>query len=537
MNKAGRSGALWHRVWARLAQALPLPVLDDVDDAQAAERVLLGAQQLAQLWSEPAAMPERVFRLRVHANRVTSVKLVTGRVKTRGTRAVMEQWLVTGSVDGFVRVWDLAQLGEHAGALDLTAELGEHDAPPPPSPSLDGDVDATVLDPAEDMKRSTKACLVAEVNTGGDVTAIDAQLQGSSLVVAAGSYYGAAACTVYVLDLDRRPRMLDARSALDPAQWCGTQCVALQDGIVAVGTYLGTMYVLHWRTGWRGVVERADRVSAAAVRVCGEHVLAVTRLGAVELLALPTPGADGRQTALTHGEALIARHTIAEGSRPLLSVAVEGGRLVPLALFVADLGGVTHLELSAGAQNPADAFPPRVVGRYPLSGERLVGVALGSTGRRALVVSSLGGVPPRCCVRSYTGGDGAGDADLVPLLATPDVALPEEPRPPSTLPVGLRGSALDSGDESPAVESHFAVRSPTPETHLRAPRSPTPEPRPRSARVDSFSSSTSTSSSGPTAPSRADMLTEVALDEVGGVVCLGSARGAVWVADYGGLLG
>ena len=33
------------------------------------------------------------------------------------------------------------------------------------------------------------------------------------------------------------------------------------------------------------------------------------------------------------------------------------------------------------------------------------------------------------------------------------------------------------------------------------------------------------------------MLTEVALDEVGGVVCLGSARGAVWVADYGGLLG
>lgn len=128
-------------------------------------------------WRAATAPPRRVFRIRAHVSRITSLQLVHGAGRV-GRRVEIDQWLITGSVDGFVRVWDIGALRQHRGPLDVSHEMDE--------PDEDAQAPA---DPAHEIRRHAKALLVAEVDTGGDVTHIDASCDGRVLTIAVGSYY------------------------------------------------------------------------------------------------------------------------------------------------------------------------------------------------------------------------------------------------------------------------------------------------------------------------------------------------------------
>lgn len=185
MCLAGHSVALWTQVAARMCSETSLHTdarITAFDYVQMLEATALCAQRLSRRWNTGAGKPRRVLRLRAHANRVTAMKLVTGRMRRvpGSKKAEIQRFLVTGSVDGFVRIWDLERVVQHRGELDATADFGDNESPRPDP-----------IDPTEEIKRSSKHALVAEVDTGGDVTAVDAVLQsnGRELVLAVGSYY------------------------------------------------------------------------------------------------------------------------------------------------------------------------------------------------------------------------------------------------------------------------------------------------------------------------------------------------------------
>ena len=431
MSEATRSAALWRYHAARLGLAAA-----DVDEA-----AIVATQRLDELWAAAAAGPRSVARTRAHIDRITCIKLLPG-----------PRWLLTGAVDGYVRIWDLSRA---RGDGDAGAGAG-----------------AGLL-------------LLAQVDTHADVTAIDAHLAPHELRLAVGSYYSSAGCLVYTLPLplpatgataggQPQPQpQLRLRASLDPPAWCGTQCVSIREHRVAIGTYTGLLYLLNWHTGERTTLQRSDRSSTAAVHLlpASHGILAVARLGAIELLPLtPAPASAPAQ-----------RHEITKGNTPLLSVSfgTPSATATAVPIVAADLGGLTLLEYRG-------SWPPTTLDRQPVKQERLITTAAGATGRRALLLSSLGGLPPTCCVRAYS----ALTRDLTPL-PIPTHAAPA----PSPAPAPAPDAAPDAAASAPSP-------APAPAT-LPAP-----------------------------APGAADILTEAAFDEATGLVCLATARGVVCVAEY-----
>jgi len=486
------------------------------------EHALCCAQRVKRRWNIYGARPTHVVRFRAHVSRITALRLVVGDV--RPGRTSPDCWLVTGSVDGYVRVWDVHRALQVRGHHDVTQDFARA---PPSDDDTAVDTDSGT-DPAPDMQRTARTLLVAEVNTDGDVTALDVQMHADrgGFTVAVASYYSSGGCLVYDLRLESRPRVLDVRAALDPPEWCGPQCVSVCRDAVAVGSYTGVVYVLHMHTGWRGVVDVAERGSIAAVKLLADRVVVVTRLGALVVYSLPAPLAPAK---------LLAQHTIAE--RPLVSVALGEVTAAMLPVVLTDASSFVHLEVPCAGDAAA---APRVAMQVSVPGERLIGACVGASGRRGALVSSLGGVPPVCAVRGYECERG-----LRPLRATPDVVLPSErvrsveaegaSRVPSegavrrpsdgAVPVPMASRA---GDALRVPSSALSISPHEPSS----PQFSSPgEARPRRVRVDSFSS-TSTSST-PSPSSRIDMLTDSAMDEVQGLLVLASMRGAVWMADYG----
>ena len=554
LYRAGTSLSLWRRLCARLEARAPLPALpaDAAPEHLAStshvtapllrslERAVLFAERLAARWDTRGARPRRVVRLRAPVNRITSLKLVVGDTHAVRGPAHVETacWLVTGSVDGYVRVWDVNKALCDAD-LDVAADYRADDSGTEAehaSVSSDDDDDddarrrpsmdsAVSDDPAMEIRRHARACLVAEADTGGDITSLDAHYdRGAQMLrIAVGSYYSSAGCLLYDLRLRTRPHVLDLSASLDPPQWSGTQCVSLlgdavgmsRDSHTAVGTYLGSILILDTRAGTPSVLERSERGSIAALKLFPAHVLAVTRVGQLEVYALPPPGTTAHALPIA---------SLALAPRALLSVAISepdprtAGVLprmehwgtptpprTPLSVLAVDPAGLSHFVMRP-TPTPFPYALPTLDARIPMHGERLIGAALGASGHRAVLVSSLGGVLPVCAVRGYE-QTRAADARLVPLRPTPDTDVP-----------------ADAG----------GLLRPASAASLSAPVRTDEPPRPRAARVDSFSStSTSASSAAPSPSSRTDMLTECALDEAHGLVCLASVRGAVWISDYG----
>lgn len=331
---------------------------------------------------------------------------------------------------------------------------------------------------------------------------------------------------MYVLDLHTRPRVLDLRAALDAPQWCGTQCVSLCGDCVAVGTHMDGVHVLDWRTGWRGAVQRTDRVSTAAVRLTPEQVVVVTRLGALRVFERPRDEAPG---------ALVAQHELTDG-RPLLGVALGHAHARELQVLVLDESSLLELVLP-----PAGA--PVVRAQLQMPPERITGLAAGSSAHNAVVLSSGGGVPPRCCVRAFTAGGG-----MWPLRPAPVVAAPEEmahetryipswPRRRGSASStesrdGAQSDGYSAGSLSVAMSPSTSQASLLSTQSLSSSGSAPQSPRP--PRIDSFAADAPPPPVRTLPSTRADMLTEAALDECHGLLCLASARGAVWIADYGG---
>ncbi|KAI3625190.1 hypothetical protein CBS9595_000551 [Malassezia furfur] len=542
---AGTSLSLWRRLCARLVQRAPLPAMPrgtperssaaTEQDTQALVRgleyVVLFAERLGRRWDTRGAQPRRVLRIRAHVNRISALKLVVGETRAAGPSVPprTEYWLVTGSVDGYVRVWDVNKAMADT-ELDVTHDfLDEHDDVHTALSTDDEDDDVSSRrrvstdgsvsdDPANEIRRHARACLVAEVDTGGDVTSLDAQLHPTTrtMRIAVGSYYSSASCLLYDLRLRTRPYVLDLCASLDPPQWSGTQCVSLLNDTVAVGTYLGSIQILDARSGLRTILERAERGSIAAIKLFPAHVLSVTRTGQLEVYALPPAGTTAHlmpMASLALAQRALLSVAISEpdprvaGVMPPLEAVSDGEAYrAPLSIVAVDQGGLSHFVMPPTAA-PFPYALPTLTARISMPQERLIGASVGASGRRAVLVSSLGGVLPKCAVRSYCVSR-ADDERLVPLRPTPDTDLPV-----------THGEAPEWPLRSPTLGAR-PVR-------LEEPR------RPRIGRVDSFSSSTSTSSAAPSPSSRFDMLTEAVIDEARGVLCLASVRGAVWISDYG----
>ncbi|WFC99315.1 hypothetical protein MYAM1_002059 [Malassezia yamatoensis] len=562
MYQAGMSPRLWRRFCKRLEKYAPLPLLSDdfwssadkmghcskrksPSVSREVQRVVLGAERLAKRWNTYGGQPFRVQRIRAHVNRITTLKLVVGLTHANSdtTQTYTDCWLVTGSVDGYVRVWDVrkalqgSELDVSQGFNSTVDELSnsdffaddeESDVESSKHTSTDGSISD---DPAIELRRHSRACLVAEADTSGDITSIDAHFHPDtqSLRIAVGSYYSSAGCLLYELNLGTRPYILDPRASLNPPQWSGTQCVSLLGDTVgtysstnsAVGTYNGVIHLLDASTGTRSLLERTDRGSIATVKLLESHILAVTRTGQLEIHALPKGGATISHPPIA---------TFALAQRALLTVAISepsSNRCLqdfdadakhntslgdPLSIVTVDQGGVSHFTMPPSSQTSFPYALPELNVRIGMHGERLIGASIGASAHRAILISNLGGVLPKCAVRSYSFRRPS-DERFLPLRPTPDTALPPDVKEAYTAPT--RATPLHV---PPATPSGGEIRS----------------SRPR--RVDSFSSSTSTSSAAPSPSSRFDMLTESAVDESYGIICLASVRGAVWISDYGNLV-
>ena len=255
-----------------------------------------------------------------------------------------------------------------------------------------------------------------------------------------------------------------------------------------------------------------------------------------------------------------------------------------LYLQVVDARSVTQYVFDPVDRHPFPwSWPPRVVGRATTAWERSTGGALGATGTKGILMTNLaGGVPPISCIRlvsrcdkspatgsevhsaavlkrDLSEGDrrsrqtetvhndedaqeGSGNnrdpeqgeneclgLTLVAMRPTPDVGIPPDP---SYVPPHARSrvplNALAGGFPTAAAISPVPSLVPSPG-------------QPSASGIDSSPSSLSSTSSlgggiggGTLAPSaRADILTEVCFDEAAGIVCIGTARGNLFIADFG----
>lgn len=249
------------------------------------ERVLLSAEMFNQSWDTLAAEPKKSLKLKAHQDRITCIKLLTAAPIWKNGKLKTRRWLVTGSVDGYVKVFDLSEMENH-----LEKEVSAHspsnpktgtrksssDSSAPRVPSLKresgglhslGSHRSTSVPPSRRNRRPSS--LIAEHDTGGDLNALDAELSEDcrSIRIATGSYYSSSGSSVYLLDLQSQPPMLDFRCSLDPPNWCGTQSVSIREDLVAVGTFTGLIHLFNWKTGWRGGIEREERSSVSHHRM------------------------------------------------------------------------------------------------------------------------------------------------------------------------------------------------------------------------------------------------------------------------------
>ena len=180
---------------------------DDRSKARQLRKNLLHAEQLHQRWSREASEPQAVIRTRAHIDRITCMKIVSGK---RG------RYLITGAVDGWARVWQLsdplpADSGDNGTEQKRYPEEVKDLIPSSSSsplhrgstsPSFDSltgtstnqpsrSIGSGVFTNVQERKRQRKQILLAEVDTGGDITCIDAELNHAEtrLICAVGSYY------------------------------------------------------------------------------------------------------------------------------------------------------------------------------------------------------------------------------------------------------------------------------------------------------------------------------------------------------------
>ncbi|PWN49147.1 hypothetical protein IE53DRAFT_380782 [Violaceomyces palustris] len=470
---------------------------------QEIEWCLISGEKLDARWSSVGSEPRTVFKTRAHIDRITCMKLVLGsleRVEVTGDQGGLrlrrKRWLITGAVDGYVRVWDLSgplpdvreqhpkgsNEDNPLDPLDISVTTGAAGAG---VELLPGSFLGNGRNVSDARRKKRNSILLAEVDSGGDVTAIDAEMgcDGRTINVAVGSYYSSAGCLVYVLDLCSRPAMLDCRGSLNPPHWCGTQCVSIRGEKVAVGTYTGLLHVFDWKSGWRAGIERSDRSATASVKLFPRHIVTVTRLGIVELFSLPEEQNRRIEEAVhrspVHGTAddpmsnsastipgrRLSHYALSEVSTPIVNASFGDSRfsrerelasseLPSLSLFSADVSGVSHFVFHTLKEEEGEelggfpySWPPKMVSRQSLASERMLGAAIGMTGRRGVVLTSLGGVPPACCVRAYSSpksftastdwgtdepscihGPALHDGEMAPQLhamrPTPNVSLP-----------------------------------------------------------------------------------------------------------------
>lgn len=144
-------------------------------------------------------------------------------------------------------------------------------------------------------------------------------------------------------------------------------------------------------------------------------------------------------------------------------------------------------------------FPPRVITRQTVSGERLIGAATGATGKRAIMFSSLGGVPPVCCVRGYA-----------PIrLRSPTRTLKENSEGEVSSSTGQSSDCADVSLENresggKGSTSLWVPLRPIPDVHLPVPlakRLSIPNPIPLAAQSSSAAPATATAAAtGATRP-------------------------------------
>lgn len=295
---AGVSTALWHPMYTERAQHSPLMTYTSSQGVSidTMERALLVRDKIDRAWATRGAQPERVIRFRAHVNRITSVRLLVGTPDPRKGGMETPYWLLTGSVDGYVRVWDVNRVLQQTGSLNVTPELAVDAVlrSTGDESTCDEEEAGRVLptDPAHDIKRSARAFLVAEVDTGGDVTSIDAQVDPDMriMTIAVGSYYvcgsfadvqSTAGALLYELRLRSLPHMLDICGSLDPPEWGGTQCVSLLNDVVGTCMpYLRSHWHVHgacvsaslalWRASRAGAGgPRLHRCLVIATYPCG----------------------------------------------------------------------------------------------------------------------------------------------------------------------------------------------------------------------------------------------------------------------------
>ncbi|KZP01762.1 hypothetical protein CALVIDRAFT_17428 [Calocera viscosa TUFC12733] len=501
-NALATSRSLWLSILTRLPPPVPLP-LKDADAAaslpvDALIRLTHGAYTLASNFASSLPIPRRTLKLKeLHQDRVTCVAILPG-----------GRFLFTGSVDGWIRCWDLTTLREVKHSQPVNAgNIGR----------------------------------VAQMNMEVDVSALEVQWEGGgahsgAAIVVVGSYYSVESCRVfrillpspghdYVLPHVPAPRF--TRSSFFPLgslvqNWCGTQSVALEGDIVAVGGHLSPIQVLNWRTGIQSVLQvpEGDRRSVAVIKILPPWLVSVTRLGQVELFRLPQCILADDPADVTSDAAgtLIASHALPLPNGPVTSVSISSQYLYPsapgaprryhpLTLLVQQRPQSSLFKIEPLPTHPDPelefpyTFPPTAIATHPHPPTQLPeSASLAASGLRCASTSSI--------------------RDFMPF----NRLLLWSPSPPPLPVLGAPAPAQTAAASSSDPSSQPQPQPPCPSPAITrcelalAPRTVKDDIRdPESVWMWEESK---------------DLYAEVALEEELGRVVVGTARGGCWVFDF-----
>ncbi|KZT59842.1 hypothetical protein CALCODRAFT_165824 [Calocera cornea HHB12733] len=499
-NALATSRSLWLSILARLPPPIPLP-LKDFDAAAVLPvdsliRLTHAAYTLASNFASSLPVPRRTLKLKeLHQDRITCVAILPG-----------GRFLFTGSVDGWIRCWDLSTLREVKSSQPVNASnIGR----------------------------------VAQLNMEVDVSALEVQWEGGEVhsgaaIVVVGSYYSVESCRVFRIllpspghdyPLPHAPAPHYTRSSFFPLgsvvqNWCGTQSVALEGNIVAVGGHLSPIQVFNWRTGIQSVLQvpEGDRRSVAVIKILPPWLVSVTRLGQVELFRLPQCVLADDPSEVTSDAAgtLVASHTLPIPNGPVTSVSVSSQYLYPpsmgtprryhpITLLVQQRPQSTLYKIEPLVTNPDPDiefpynFPPTPIATHPHPPTQLPeSASLAATGLRCASTSSI--------------------RDFMPF----NRLLLWSPSPPPLPILGAPTPASASSEPSPGSSSLSDALGPTPATTRCEPTL-----APRTVKDD-----TRDPASVWMWEESKDLYTEVALEEELGRVAVATARGGCWVFDF-----